>query len=116
MSWTEKKSSAEAFFRQNDFEKAMGGYAAAAEAANDQKAGGFQDQGDDELLDARVLLRSPHAVVQPAGGHPLTVQLAVVTTVMADKNYNLDPFLFSAPFKANFYKLVRYGKSFKRQR
>jgi hypothetical protein len=38
ISWTKKKTSAEGLFRQNVFDKAMEGYAAAAEAAIDQKA------------------------------------------------------------------------------
>jgi hypothetical protein len=38
MSWTHKKSSAEALYHKNDFEKAMEGYAAAAAAAIDQNA------------------------------------------------------------------------------
>jgi hypothetical protein len=38
MSWTEKKSSAEALNHQNDFKKAMEGYAAAAAAATDQSS------------------------------------------------------------------------------
>jgi hypothetical protein len=50
MSWTEKKSSAEVLFRRNDFEKAMEGYAAAAEAATEQNAGALQDQEDDKWL------------------------------------------------------------------
>jgi hypothetical protein len=41
ISWTKKKLSAEALFCQKDFEKAMEGYEAAAEAANDQRAGRF---------------------------------------------------------------------------
>jgi hypothetical protein len=39
MSWTDKKKFAEDLFRQNDFEKAMEGYAAAAKAATEQNAG-----------------------------------------------------------------------------
>jgi hypothetical protein len=38
MSWTEKKSSAEALFHQDDFEKAMERYNAAGKAASDQNA------------------------------------------------------------------------------
>jgi hypothetical protein len=53
MSWSEKKSAAEVFFRQNDFEKAMKGYAAAAEAAIDQAAGRIQDQADECKVSSR---------------------------------------------------------------
>jgi hypothetical protein len=57
MSWTENKKSAEALYRQADFHKAMEGYAAAAAAANLQKAGGFQDPSDDESIVCKILLK-----------------------------------------------------------